>query len=293
LPAGAILVDKPAGMTSRRVVDRVGGLLGTRGAGHAGTLDPFAQGVLLVAWGRATRLIPFLHDYAKSYEALVRFGRITDTQDLTGRVLEERDPSSLTLDRIEAALDAFRGVILQTPPMHSAVKVKGRRLYKAARAGETVARAPRERTVHRLDVLGWEPPCLRLEVVCSTGTYVRTLAHDLGAALGPGASLDELVRSAIGPHRLLSASRLDALEDREDVLARALRPDEVLPDWPAVRLESESARRVAHGGVEDLTGRTPEAVGYRVLDAEGRLLAVAMGGDAPRLLRVFAGEEAA
>ncbi len=276
------------------MVDDVVRVLGTRRVGHAGTLDPFASGVLLVLWGRATAFVPHLQDYEKSYEATVRFGRVTDTQDRLGETLEERDPSGLTADAIEAALPGFRGEILQVPPMFSALKQNGRRLYDLARQGETVNREPRRRRVSRLELLSWTPPVARLAVACSSGTYVRTLAHDLGAALGPGASLDELTRTAVGPHGLDAAVAGEEVRSlsRDELLARALAPADVLPDWPAVVLPAEEAVAAASGSWRDPRNRLTEECRYRLVDETGRLLALARGGEEPRLLRVFAEREA-
>jgi tRNA pseudouridine55 synthase len=290
---GMLILDKPAGPTSRRLVDDVVRVLGTRRVGHAGTLDPFARGVLLVAWGKATAFVPYLQDYEKSYEAVVRFGRVTDTQDRLGETIEEHDASGLTAEAVEAALPGFRGEILQVPPMYSALKQNGRRLYELARRGETVDREPRRRRVSRLELAAWTPPVARLVVTCSSGTYVRTLAHDLGAALGPGASLDELTRTAVGPHRLEGAVAGDGVASlsREELLARAVPPAGVLPDWPAVVLPADETVAAASGSWRDPRDRIPGAGRYRLLDETGRLLALARGGEEPRLLRVFAERE--
>jgi tRNA pseudouridine55 synthase len=290
---GMLILDKPSGPNSRRVVDWVVRVLGTRRVGHAGTLDPFASGVLLVAWGKATALVPYLQEYEKCYEALVRFGRTTNTQDRLGEVVEERDPSALTAETVAAGLAGFRGRILQVPPMFSALKRDGERLYELARRGETVERAPRERQVSRLDLLEWDPPLARLAVTCSSGTYVRTLAHDLGLALGPGASLDELVRTSVGPHGLdaaLPAAEVEAM-NRSDLLARATSPAGALPDWPTAALPPEEAVAAAAGSWRDPQGRLTEERGYRLLAEDGRLIALAWGGKASRLLRVFAEPE--
>ncbi len=289
-PPGLLAVDKPAGPTSRDVVDLVCRALGTRRVGHAGTLDPFARGVVLVAWGKATGLVPYLQEYPKSYLARVRFGVETDTQDRTGAVLAERDPGPLTEASVAAALEPFRGVILQVPPMYSALKQDGERLYRRARRGETVAREPRERRVDRLDLVAWDPPRAELQVVCSAGTYVRTLAHDLGRSLGPGAHLEALTRTAVGPYRLedaLPAARIPEL-GREVILARSVDPARALPDWPRVVLPPEEAREVRHGSWRDPRGVAAAPTPLRILDEEGRLLAVARGGRPPRLLRVLA-----
>jgi tRNA pseudouridine55 synthase len=166
-PPGFLLVDKPAGPSSRKVVDAVVRLAGTRRVGHAGTLDPFARGLLIVLWGRATALVPYVLEYPKRYLATVHFGRATDTQDRTGTPTAERDASALTPERVAAELPRFRGSILQAPPAFSAARSGGKRLYDLARRGVMTEAEPRERTVHRFELLEWRPPRGRFEVVCS------------------------------------------------------------------------------------------------------------------------------
>jgi tRNA pseudouridine55 synthase len=279
-------VHKPSGPSSRTIVDRLIRPLGTRRVGHAGTLDPLAEGLLLVVWGRATALVPYLQAYPKSYLAGIRFGRITDTQDRTGVVLEERSTSALTADSVREALAGFRGRIRQRPPAFSAVKVGGERLYRRARAGVTAGAEVREREVHRFDLTTWGPPVGWFEIVCSSGTYVRTLAHDLGQALGPGASLDTLTRTAIGPFRLADAVPPDA---GPALLAeRAIPPAGALPDWPSLMVGEDEVGAVAHGSWRDPAGSLAHGTSYRILDPAGNLLALATGGSPIRILRVFA-----
>jgi tRNA pseudouridine55 synthase len=281
-------------MTSRRVVDAVMGKVGGRRVGHAGTLDPFAEGLLLVLWGRATGLVPYLHEYSKSYLASIRLGRSTDTQDRTGKILEERDAGWLDAAAIREAMSAFLGDIEQVPPAFSAVKRNGRRSYELARRGEQPVASARTRRVHRFELLEWEPPLARALVVCSTGTYVRTLAHDLGRQLGPGGSLDVLTRIAIGPFRLEDALGVDEVTrmGREEILARAIPPAAALPDWPALIVEDDAARDLANGIPGTLAERAPADRPVRVIDREGRLLALYRGGPKPGFLRVFVGDEA-
>ena len=242
---GLLVVDKPAGMTSHDVVARVRRALGTRRVGHAGTLDPPATGVLLVGVGRATRLLRFCEVHEKEYMAEVTFGAVTSTQDAEGEVLAEADASALTGEAVEAALARFRGEIDQVPPMVSAVKVGGERLYKAARRGEDVERASRTITVHALDLLSFEPgprARARLRVVCSKGTYVRTLAHDLGAALGPGAHVATLRRTRIGPFDATGAVRL------EDVTPERVRDvGDALTGYPRRDVDAAAARALIQG----------------------------------------------
>lgn len=200
MTSGFLVVDKPAGMTSHDVVDRVRRSLGTRKVGHAGTLDPDATGVLLVGVGKATRLLRYLGDLPKSYTGEVVLGTETSTLDSSGEVVATYE-MDVSLDHARAAAAGSTGDILQVPPMVSALKVGGRRLHELARAGVEVEREARPVTVHRFDIVGQpEPGVLRIEVDCSGGTYVRTLAADLGRALGGGAHLRNLRRTAVGPH---------------------------------------------------------------------------------------------
>ncbi len=290
--AGLLPVAKPSGPTSREIVDQVVRGLGIRRVGHAGTLDPFAEGLLIIVWGRATSLVPYLHDYTKTYLARVRFGRVTDTQDRTGTVLEENETAGLTREALEKELPRFRGNIEQIPPMYSALKHRGSRLYDLARRGESVSREPRVRNVRRFELLSWEPPWGEFEVVCSSGTYVRTLAHDLGRRVKVGASLDRLVRTSIGPFRLDCAVPAEELSElgRAGFLERAWGPSEALPDWPIITLPCDEALAVRHGSWRDPLYRIQHPGRYRVLDEDGQLLALAERGETVKLLRVFSGE---
>jgi tRNA pseudouridine55 synthase len=276
------------------MVDRVVRALGRRRVGHAGTLDPFAEGLLLVPWGTATVLVPFLHFYPKTYLCELEFGLVTDTQDRTGQVLERRDASGLGEEEVRRVLEGFRGTIRQRPPMHSALKHRGRRLHEIAREGGEVPRREREREIHRLELVRWDPPRAAIEVCCSSGTYVRTLVHDLGERLGPGACATRLVRTRIGPHRLEDAVPGEAVEGMspEEIRDRSLTLADALPDWPAVKLADEGEiRRLRNGAWPDPRGEAREPGRYRVTDASGRLLALVEGGTPPRILRVMAGEE--
>jgi tRNA pseudouridine55 synthase len=271
-------------------VDRVVRVLRARKVGHAGTLDPFAQGLLLVAWGKGTSLVPFIQEYAKTYVAGVRFGRETDTQDATGRTVAERDIGDLDPSRIREALPRFRGLIRQTPPMFSALRRDGRRLYTWARQGREVPLDSRERVVERFDLVDWDPPVGRFEIVCAKGTYVRTLAHDLGRVLGTGACVETLVRTRIGPFSLETAVDADAIPgmDREALLALATPPARALPDWPSVTVTGDAVLSVRHGAWRDPEGQAGRETKYRVLDASGDLLALVQGGSPVTLLRVLA-----
>ena len=212
-----LVIDKPSGPSSFLVCRRVRGLLGKQGekVGHGGTLDPFASGVLPVCIGQGTKVVPFLLDADKAYEALVRFGVETDTLDWTGQVLAERSVAGLAGEAVAAALADFRGTIAQVPPMHSALKRDGRPLYAYARKGETIERTARQVTIHALEMTAFEPPDrARLRIRCSKGTYIRSLAADLGQRLGVGAHLLELRRTASGPFTIDQAITLDELRAR-------------------------------------------------------------------------------
>jgi tRNA pseudouridine55 synthase len=275
-PEGVLVVDKPAGPTSHDVVARVRRLFSTRRVGHAGTLDPPATGVLLVGLGRATRLLRFLQDLEKVYAATVAFGVSTSTQDATGAVLR-RQPCGFTEDELRAEAHAFVGDIEQVPPMVSAVKVGGEPLYRAARRGEVVERAARAVRVYDLAVESYDEGAGRAGILvrCSSGTYVRTLASDLGDRLGCGAHLSTLRRLAIGSFSASEAVTLEALESLGGVQRRErlLPMVEALRDFPSVSVAGEVVDAVRNGRPIDVaapeTGR-PVAV----LDPAGELLAV-------------------
>lgn len=209
---GFIIIDKPAGITSHDVVSRVRRILGTKKVGHTGTLDPFATGVLPVAVNNGTKSIPFLDEGSKTYEAQLRLGVSTDTLDMTGRVLSESDYSCITREQFISSLSGFTGSISQIPPMYSAIKQGGQPLYKLARQGVEVERKARSVEIYFIELLSFELPLVSIRVTCSRGTYVRSLADDIGSQLGCGAALQELRRTASGPFRIEEAVTLTALE---------------------------------------------------------------------------------
>jgi len=280
---GFLLVDKSGGWTSHDVVARCRRLLGERRLGHAGTLDPMATGLLVLAMGRATRLLRFVQHLPKTYRAVAMLGVATDTLDADGAVLW-RGPMPVSEEEVRRAAARFVGVISQVPPMVSALRVEGRRLYDLAREGREVAREARTVEVHALDILDFAPsdyPEVTFRVRCSTGTYVRTLADDLARALGGRAHLTALRRLRIGSLRVEEAHTLAAVEEAAGGEGGAagllLEPARALGDLPAVRVSTETAGAVCHGAVfaAPLLGITPPASGpYRVLDSGGRLLAV-------------------
>jgi tRNA pseudouridine55 synthase len=238
-PEGLLLVDKPAGITSHDAIDRVRRRLGIRKVGHAGTLDPMATGLLLVGVGRATRLLRFLGDLPKTYEGTFRLGEETDTLDADGTVVRTSDVDAAERD-VRAAMDALVGELLQRPPAYSAVKVGGRKLYEAARAGDSVEAAPRPVTVASFDLLGFDGRDAEFRVVCSGGTYVRVLAADVGAALGCGAHLTRLRRTAIGPFSVDAAAAPDAVETPQPI-------ERTVGHLPRVEVSRDEAEAASHG----------------------------------------------
>jgi len=297
MKGGILVVDKPAGPTSFAVVERVRRALGAAKAGHTGTLDPAATGVLAVCIDDAVKIQHWIMEGDKAYEALVAFGIATDTEDREGREIARGDPSGLTAERVAAALPAFVGEIDQVPPMYSAVRVGGRRLHESARAGKEVERTPRRVVVHSLDLLGFEPALdglarARIAVRCGKGTYVRTIATSLGAALGVPAHLAALRRTASGPFTIATALPLDELErlaasDRGAIDARLVSPADALGAFPVLRVTQEEVRALAQGKV--LHREAPGAL-CRALDGEGGLVAMVAPvaeGEGLKPVRVF------
>ncbi|OIO52547.1 tRNA pseudouridine(55) synthase TruB [Candidatus Uhrbacteria bacterium CG_4_10_14_0_8_um_filter_58_22] len=224
-PTGFLLIDKPTGLTSHDVVQVVRRVTGIRRVGHGGTLDPFATGLLVVGVGRAaTRELQSFIGKEKEYEATMRLGAVSDTQDLDGKI-EDNDRPMPTETQLLEAMKPFKGTISQIPPMYSAKQIDGRRLYELARAGQTVERQPVELRIAELELLSFNPPLAKFRVRCSAGTYVRTLAHDIGQNLGCGAYLIELRRTAVGSIRVSEAVPLDELT-KDDWVNRLWRPGE-------------------------------------------------------------------
>jgi tRNA pseudouridine55 synthase len=274
---GFLVVDKPSGWTSHDVVEKLR-RAAPRGSkvGHAGTLDPMATGVLVVCFGAATRLAEWATADDKRYVAEVTLGVETDTYDADGTVLAER-PVDVTREQVEVALATLRGRIEQVPPAYSAIKVGGQKMYDRARRGQAVTVEPRTVDVHRLDLLRFEPPQLQLDVLCSKGTYVRSLAHDLGARLGCGAHLSALRRSASGGFRLDEATGVDeaaaAIKDgRGDALLLPL--ERAVEALLAVALVEPLAARLRQGQGVDSPPTADEGVLGRAYGEDGRLLAI-------------------
>ena len=292
---GVLVIDKPEGPTSHDVVAVARRALKTPRIGHTGTLDPMATGVLLLAIGQATRLVQFLTASEKTYDATIRLGVVTDTYDRLGTIVRAMDAGGPFPDAaaIDGALDAFRGPFLQAPPPFSAKKVAGVRAYARARRGDTsVAPAPVPVHAHALDLLGYDPPFVRLRVTASAGFYVRSLAHDLGARLGTGATLDALRRVAVGALTLDRALPLDALDDADRVASALVPMRDLLTTWPSAVLTERGLQRIGHGqeiGPHDVTGPSQAvspAAGPRVrlFSSAGELVAVAEPGSGPGFL---------
>jgi tRNA pseudouridine55 synthase len=272
---GLVVVDKPGGMTSHDVVSRVRRLAGTRKVGHAGTLDPMATGVLVVAIDRATRLLGHLALTDKRYDATIRLGASTTTDDAEGEVLETRSTTGLTEAAVRAALAGFVGEIDQVPSSVSAVKVAGKRAYERVREGEQVELPPRRVTVHALDVTTVELPDVRVSVHCTSGTYIRAIARDAGAALGVGGHLTALRRTAVGPFTLDHARTLEQLA--EDFSATPV-AEAARAAFPAVELDDSQVADVRVGRPLDL-----ELGGLSALFApDGEFLALYREGGAGR-----------
>lgn len=274
---GILLVDKPAGWTSHDVVAKLRGVLGERRMGHSGTLDPMATGLLVVFAGRATRAVSFSENHTKCYEAHLRLGLTTDTQDTTGTVLS-RSERAVSRTELEAVLPQFRGDILQVPPMYSALKVDGKKLYEIARRGGEVARKARPVTIEELTVLGEADGDHVLRVRCSKGTYIRTLCHDIGAALGCGGVMSALRRTEVGAYRVSDAHTMDALcaLPREAAQRLLLPVDSLWPDAARCTVDARSERLARCGNPFRLCA--PDGV-YRIYAASGEFLLLAQVTD--------------
>ncbi len=274
---GFVVIEKPAGVTSHDVVSTMRRLTGERRVGHAGTLDPAAVGVLPIAVGQATRTVEYLSESSKGYAAEITFGVTTDSLDGDGTVTSISDASHITLDQIEEALAEFRGPIQQVPPMHSAIKIDGRPLYERARMGEHIELDARDVTIHKLEVMSWTNPVLEIYVHCSKGTYVRSLARDIGEAVGTGAYMSNLVRVSTGPFTLEDAWNLNELPEMieqgywEDIAAH---PDMALHDRPAVVLNDDLATKWVNGTTVEVA--VPAGL-VRVYDVLGNWLGVGSG----------------
>ena len=281
ISGGILNIDKPHGMTSMQAVRRIKRSSGFRRVGHAGTLDPIATGVVPVCFGPATRVVEYLLDGTKQYSGEIHLGASTDTYDAVGEVVAEADPSAITADQVQNALARFQGEISQVPPMYSALKRDGKRLYDLARKGIEVDREPRSVSVYGIELTGWEPPVTTVKVDCGRGFYMRSLAHDLGQMLGCGGHLKSLVRIKTGPFHIDEAVTLEeaelAFEDGSwsDLVYT---PDVALGSLRTIIVGREARSAVSNGRP------LPQEVSFppahpdercRVYDADGQFLAIA------------------
>jgi len=274
-PEGVLPVDKPEGPTSHDVVSRVRRALGTRAVGHTGTLDPFASGLLLVCVGPATRLAEYITGLPKTYVATLRLGTATDTDDLTGEVIGGSDEwRGVTRERIDAALQAQVGTTLQLPPLFSAKKVDGERMYAAARRGEAVERKPSTVTIHGIRLIGMELPDVEFEVECGAGTYIRAIARDAGERLGVGGHLRTLRRTRVGPHSVERAVPLGLLDDAERVAAAILSPLEAVAHLPRAVVDDDGLAALRFGRALEAPDDVPAGGPVAIASAGGSLLAI-------------------
>lgn len=276
---GVVNVYKPIGPTSHDVVNHVRRLFGQKRVGHAGTLDPMATGVLVVCLGKATRIVEYLTNTKKEYRATMTLGVRTDSEDSTGKVIDEADASDVSYDSIKEAAGRFAGEIDQVPPMISALKHEGKPLYKHAREGKTIERAARRVTVHSINVTGFRPgerAEADLTVVCSSGTYIRTLCADIGDALGCGAMMSRLERTRVGVYNLDQAVTLDDLEIAPESHVTTI--SDALRDMPYVEVDSEGEWQVLHGLTTVLRTSTEPGSTVRIVSG-GNLIAIGLVAD--------------
>ncbi|HET7230000.1 MAG TPA: tRNA pseudouridine(55) synthase TruB [Longimicrobium sp.] len=288
-PVGVLPVDKPEGPTSHDVVARVRRALGTRAVGHTGTLDPFASGLLLVCVGPATRLAEYLTGLPKVYVATMRLGAATDTDDLTGEVIGGSDAwRSVTREQVEAALQAQVGTIQQLPPIYSAKKVDGERMYAAARRGEAVERKPATVNIYSIRLLGMDLPDVEFEVECGAGTYIRAIARDAGDLLGVGGHLRTLRRTRVGPHAVERAVPLDLLDQAERVREAMLTPLEAVAHLPRAIVDEPGIAALRHGRALSASAEIPAGRPVALATEEGTLLAIGeRSGDLIQPRKVF------
>ena len=294
---GILIIDKPAGITSHDVVARVRRILKTKRVGHTGTLDPFATGVMVILVGQATRLAQFLDKDAKEYEALVRFGFETDTGDRTGSPKSKvQSPKLESLDPIRAVLPMFRGEIEQTPPMYSAKKIDGKKLYELARKGETVERKAAKITIYELELLSVSPALaddltagidtVTLRVRCSAGTYIRTLAEDIGRKVGVGAHLEELRRTHAGKFSIDQSVTLEQLGKMDDPASALIAMELAVSHLPNIELTDERIAKTKNGlstriFVSDLN----EGDAVQMIDGSGELIAIGFFNEAENVIQ--------
>ena len=279
---GIINVYKEKGFTSHDVVAKLRGIVGQKKIGHTGTLDPDATGVLPVCLGKATKLCDLLTDKNKTYEAVLLLGKTTDTQDITGEVLEEKSTEALTEEKVREAIEGFIGDYEQIPPMYSALKVNGKKLYELAREGKVIERKARPVKILDIQILEVDLPKVRMEVSCSKGTYIRTLCHDIGEKLGCGGCMESLIRTRVSTFRIEDAKTLDEIETlkQEGKLAELLVPiDAMFPSYPQITVKDDWKAFAKNGNPLDLK-MLKEACGQdeetqvRLYDESGKFIAI-------------------
>lgn len=276
---GVIVIRKEKGFTSHDVVAKLRGILHMKKIGHTGTLDPDAEGVLPVALGKATRLVDMITDKEKTYEAVMRLGVVTDTQDMSGTVLSQTTELSVTEEELCTVVSSFVGDYMQVPPMYSALKVNGKKLYELAREGKTVERKPRPVHFYEIEILDISFPLVRFRVTCSKGTYIRTLCHDIGEKLGCGAAMESLLRTKVGRFTLDDAITLAQTEEavQEGTIESKIHGiEEILAEYPRVCCTKEGDRLLANGNplVQALVDAQEKKGWIRMCSSEGSFAGV-------------------
>ena len=276
---GVIVIRKEKDFTSHDVVAKLRGILHMKKIGHTGTLDPDAEGVLPVALGKATRLVDMITDKEKTYEAVMRLGVVTDTQDMSGTVLSQAAELHVTEEELRAAIESFAGDYMQVPPMYSALKVNGKKLYELAREGKTVERKPRPVHFYEIEILEINLPLVRFCVTCSKGTYIRTLCHDIGEKLGCGAAMETLLRTKVGRFTLDDAITLAQTEEavkNGEIENKVLGIEEILAEYPRVCCTTEGDRLLATGNplVQALVDAEEKDGWIRMCNSEGSFAGV-------------------
>ena len=271
---GVIVIRKEKGFTSHDVVAKLRGILHMKKIGHTGTLDPDAEGVLPVALGKATRLVDMITDKEKTYEAVMRLGVVTDTQDMSGTVLSQTTELSVTEEELCTVVSSFVGDYMQVPPMYSALKVNGKKLYELAREGKTVERKPRPVHFYEIEILDISFPLVHFRVTCSKGTYIRTLCHDIGDKLGCGAAMESLLRTKAGRFTLDDAITLAQTEEAVQegtIESKILGIEEILAEYPRVCCTKEGDRLLANGNplVQALVDAQEKKGWIRMCSSEG------------------------
>ena len=271
---GVIVIRKEKGFTSHDVVAKLRGILHMKKIGHTGTLDPDAEGVLPVALGKATRLVDMITDKEKTYEAVMRLGVVTDTQDMSGTVLSQTTELSVTEEELCTVVSSFVGDYMQVPPMYSALKVNGKKLYELAREGKTVERKPRPVRFYEIEILDISFPLVHFRVTCSKGTYIRTLCHDIGEKLGCGAAMESLLRTKVGRFTLDDAITLAQTEEAVQegtIESKILGIEEILAEYPRVCCTKEGDRLLANGNplVQALVDAQEKKGWIRMCSSEG------------------------